>query len=75
MLQEISHLISHFNDIFNALSTKDLIFPEFQEANQQSTAFKEDVRNTRLLLLTQNACSLLLQCFFSLQFKTFNHNF
>ena len=48
MLEEISHLISHFNDIFNTLSTKDLAFLEFQEANQQNTFFKEEVRNTQL---------------------------
>ena len=46
MLGEISHLISHYNEIFNALSTTDLIFLEFQEANQQNTFFKEELRNT-----------------------------
>ena len=60
MLEEISHLISHFHEIFNTRSTKDLIFLEFQETNQQSTFFKEEVRNTLLLFLTQNACSVLI---------------
>ena len=35
MPEKISHLISHFNEIFNAISSTDLIFLEFQEANQQ----------------------------------------
>ena len=48
MLEEISHLISHFNEIFNALSTKDLIFIEVQETNQQNTFFKEEVTNALL---------------------------
>ena len=48
MLEEISHLISHFNEIFNTLSTKDLVFLEFQEANQQNNFFQEEVRNTLL---------------------------
>ena len=94
MLEEISHLISHFNEIFNTLSPKDLIFLEFQDANQQNTFFKEEVRNTVLApfntkclfrklkfqqppATTKPDClpPLLLQYLFSLQFKTFSHNF
>ena len=48
MLEDISHLISHLHEIFNALSSTDLIFLEFQEANQQKIFFKEEVRNTPL---------------------------
>ena len=57
MPEEISHLISHFNEIFNALSTKDLIFLEFQEANQENTFLKSKGEMLHWLLLTQNACS------------------
>ena len=59
MLGEISHLISHIIEIFNTLSTKDLIFLEYQEANQQNAFFKEAVRNT--LLAPSNTKYLFLK--------------
>ena len=72
MLGEISHLISHIIEIFNTLSTKDLIFLEFQEANQQNAFFKEAVRNTLLAPFNTKCLFLKLKFLTELQQQPLN---
>ena len=67
MIEEISHLIFHFHEIFNTLSTKDVVFLEFQEANQQNTFFKEEVRNTLLAPFNTKCLFLKLKLLTELQ--------